>query len=106
MNGFDFIIQLIWLLMVVVGWSVLIIVGFVLIIEMIAGLYYIKSYLNDLEGCKRDLIKTDEEEGRIVEVEYEDDKLIEAIKLVRRDRIIKGMFGVMLLVGGFVALFM
>lgn len=104
MNGFDFIIQLIWLLMVVVG-SVLIIVGFVLIIEMIAGLYYVKSYLNDLEGCKRDLIKTDEE-GRIVEVEYEDDKLIEAIKLVRRDRIIKGMFGVMLLVGGFIALFM
>ena len=105
MNGFDFIIQLIWLLMVVVG-SVLIIVGFVLIIEMIAGLYYVKSYLNDLEGCKRDLIKMDEEEGRIVEVEYEDDKLIEAIKLVRRDRIIKGLLGVIFIVGGFIALFM
>ena len=106
MNGFDFIIQLIWLLMVVVGWSVLIIVGFVLIIEMIAGLYYVKSYLNDLEGCKRDLIKTDEEEGRIIEYEYEDDKLIEAIKLVRRDRIIKGLLGVIFIVGGFIALFM
>ena len=104
MNGFDFIIQLIWLLMVVVGWSVLIIVGFVLIIEMIAGLYYIKSYLNDLEGCKRDLIKMDEEEAIIVE--YEDDKLIEAIKLVRRDRIIKGLLGVIFIVGGFIALFM
>lgn len=104
MNGFDFIIQLIWLLMVVVGWSVLIIVGFVLIIEMIAGLYYIKSYLNDLEGCKRDLIKTDEEEAIIVE--YEDDKLIEAIKLVRRERIIKGLLGVIFIVGGFIALFM
>ena len=103
MNGFDFIIQLIWLLMVVVG-SVLIIVGFVLIIEMIAGLYYIKSYLNDLEGCKRDLIKTDEEEAIIVE--YEDDKLIEAIKLVRRERIIKGLLGVIFIVGGFIALFM
>ena len=103
MNGFDFIIQLIWLLMVVVG-SVLIIVGFVLIIEMIAGLYYVKSYLNDLEGCKRDLIKMDEEEGRIVE--HEDDKLIEAIKLVRRDRIIKGLLGVIFIVGGFIALFM
>ena len=104
MNGFDFIIQLIWLLMVVVGWSVLIIVGFVLIIEMIAGLYYIKNYLNDLEGCKRDLIKMDEEECIIVE--YEDDKLIEAIKLVRRDRIIKGLLGVIFIVGGFIALFM
>lgn len=103
MNGFDFIIQLIWLLMVVVG-SVLIIVGFVLIIEMIVGLYYVKSYLNDLEGCKRDLIKMDEEEGRIVE--HEDDKLIEAIKLVRRDRIIKGLLGVIFIVGGFIALFM
>lgn len=100
---FDFIIQLIWLLMVVVG-SVLIIVGFVLIIEMIAGLYYVKSYLNDLEGCKRDLIKMDEEE--VVIVEYEDDKLIEAIKLVRRDRIIKGLLGVIFIVGGFIALFM
>ena len=96
MNGFDFIIQLIWLLMVVVG-SVLIIVGFVLIIEMIASLYYVKSYLNDL-------IKMDEEEGRIVE--HEDDKLIEAIKLVRRDRIIKGLLGVIFIVGGFIALFM
>ena len=104
MNGFNFIIQLIWLLMVVVGWYVLIIVGFVLIIEMIAGLYYIKSYLNDLEGCKRDLIKMDEEEAIIVE--YEDDKLIEAIKLVRRDRIIKGLLGVIFIVGGFIALFM
>ena len=103
MNGFDFIIQLIWLLMIVVG-SVLIIVGFVLIIEMIAGLYYVKSYLNDLEGCKRDLIKMDEEECIIVE--YEDDKLIEAIKLVRRDRIIKGLLGVIFIVGGFIALFM
>lgn len=104
MNGFDFIIQLIWLLMVVVGWSVLIIVGFVLIIEMIAGLYYVKSYLNDLEGCKRDLIKMNEEEAIIVE--YEDDKLIEAIKLVRRDRIIKGLLGAIFIVGGFIALFM
>lgn len=103
MNGFDFIIQLIWLLMVIVG-SVLIIVGFVLIIEMIAGLYYVKSYLNDLEGCKRDLIKMDEEE--VIIVEYEDDKLIEAIKLVRRDRIIKGLLGVIFIVGGFIALFM
>ena len=103
MNGFDFIIQLIWLLMIVVG-SVLIIVGFVLIIEMIAGLYYVKSYLNDLEGCKRDLIKMDEEEAIIVE--HEDDKLIEAIKLVRRDRIIKGLLGVIFIVGGFIALFM
>ena len=91
-----FIVSLMSVLMVVVG--------FVLIIEMIAGLYYVKSYLNDLEGCKRDLIKTDEEEGRIVE--YEDDELIEAIKLVRRDRIIKGLLGVIFIVGGFIALFM
>ena len=91
-----FIVSLMIVLMVVVG--------FVLIIEMIAGLYYVKSYLNDLEGCKRDLIKMDEEEGRIVE--HEDDKLIEAIKLVRRDRIIKGLLGVIFIVGGFIALFM
>ena len=96
MNGFNLIIQLISVLMVVIG--------FVFIIEMIAGIIYTKECLNDLEGCKRDLEELDKGKGVIVE--YEDDEVIEAIKLTRRDRIIKGMFGVMLLVGGFVALFM
>lgn len=96
MNGFDLIIQLISVLMVVIG--------FVFIIEMIAGIIYTKEYLNDLEGCKRDLEELDKEQGVIVE--RDNDKVIEAIKLTRRDCIIKGMFGVMLLVGGFVALFM
>lgn len=95
MNGFNFIIQLICALIMVVG--------FALIIEMFAGMYYGKAYLNDLDTCKKAMKEIDEYKGIIRE--YEDDALIEAITMARNNGIFKGILGIMLLVGGFIPLF-